>query len=229
MLMLIVEKFKLEHDVEISINYNLTDEHYHETDVKKLVDLAHNDGCDWIIPSDADEILYIKYHKNIQEILQEFGSFDHIALRFRWRDFRSDKDVHFNAFKVMKYGCTKYMDVDNVDLVKSCGKLNDSMSFVPGAHLIQGATNVINIPESIAEYRHYPERNLEQYEKKMMLQYKNWKSRYGFFYAEEYIEKDPDHFKKIWPDRKITQDGSRRICNSSKTDPKIQHEYVVEG
>lgn len=216
-LMSICESFR-DKFAELNINLfiNAQPEHHHEKDCKKLSDSALEDGCDWIIGSDADELLILKRHKTIQEFLSEYNDTE-IVLHYKWIDYRADKDVYSDAFINMKYRCKDYMDVTDAGWIKTCGKFNNKMSFITGFHNIEGCDNIIKINPEIAFFAHFPERNFEQYDSKTKLQRKNWINKYGFFYMDKDLEKDPDFLKKIWPDRLITVNGQRQICNNDKS------------
>ena len=149
-LMSICESFRDKFsELNINLFINAQPEHHHEKDCKKLSDSALEDGCDWIIGSDADELLILKRHKMIQEFLSEYDNTE-VVLHCKWIDYRADKDIYSDAFINMKYRCKDYMDVTDAGWIKTCGKFNDKMSFITGFHNIEGCDNIIKINPEIA-------------------------------------------------------------------------------
>jgi hypothetical protein len=196
----------MESEAHIQIFYNLTDEHWHEKDCKVLTDKAIADGMDWIVGTDADEILVLKKHKSIEEFLSEFA-FNYGSLHFNWFEYKPLCDVYENAFVNMK-------NRDHIPRMqtKSIGKFNNKMSYVPGLHYIAESPEVITISPDVAFYAHFSDRNEKQYIDKMTLQAKNWSQRYGKYshWAEKMIEDDPDGLKKLW-DLQINQNLNKDL------------------
>lgn len=221
--------FETMYDVKVNTFFNEKDEHNHDEDVKILTDAALKDGMEWFIGSDADELLVLKQHKNIESFLQEYDNYNMTVLHFKWIDYRSDKDVYNNAFINMQYRCKEFMDITDKGWIKSSGKFCSEMEFITGFHDIKGCENIIKINPDIAFYAHFPERNFKQYEQKTLLQRKNWLRRYGFFYLDKDLDSNPDYLKQIWPDRLITTDGSRQVCNNDKSlKDQNKMEYFID-
>jgi len=220
--------FETMYDVSVKTFFNDNDEHYHEQDCKVLTDAAIADGMNWIIGSDADELLVLKQHENIEDFLKQFDSSDNIILSYKWIDYRSDADVSENAFINMKYRCKDFMDVTDKGWVKTNGKFSPTMIYSTGFHSIIGSENIVEVSPEQAFYAHFPERNFEQYEKKTNLQRKNWINRYGFFYIDKQIADNPNYLKEAWKDKLITSDGLRTVCNNDKslqTSEKMEYVY----
>ena len=209
--------FERDYDVRVSWFFNEKDEHNHDEDVKVLTLAALADGMEWLIGSDADELLVLKNHKDIESFLIEYDNHDKAVLHFKWVDYRSEANVSENAFANMKYRCKEFMDITDKGWIKSSGKFCQGMEFITGFHDIKGCENIVEVCPEQAFYAHFPERNFKQYEQKTLLQRKNWLRRYGFFYLDKDLELNPDYLKQIWPDRLITTDGSRQICNNDKS------------
>jgi hypothetical protein len=209
--------FERDYDVRVSWYFNDKDEHNHDENVKVLTDIALRDGMDWIIGSDADELIVLKQHKNIENFLQEYNILETVVLHFKWIDYRAETDVSENAFANMRYRCKEYMDITDKGWIKSSGKFSQGMEFITGFHDISGCENIVEVCPEQAFYAHFPERNFKQYEQKTLLQRKNWLRRYGFFYLDKDLEENPDYLKQIWPDRLITTNGQRQVCNNDKS------------
>jgi hypothetical protein len=209
--------FETMYDVKVETFFNEKDEHNHDEDVKILTNAALTDGMEWLIGSDADELLVLKQHKNIEEFLSQFDGFPSVVLHFKWIDYRSDKDIYENAFINMPYRCKEFMDVTDKGWIKSCGKFVHTMAYITGFHDIKGCENIFKINPEQAFYAHFPERNFKQYEQKTLLQRKNWLRRYGFFYLDKDLEANPNYLKQIWSDRLITNNGQRQVCNNDKS------------
>lgn len=225
-----VDQFRIFSEVNTRVftEYNLTDEHNHDQDAQVLINKATKEGCDWIIASDADEILILKKHLSIIEFLKEY---DFDVIRFKWVDMRGDDDCFKDAFTQMKYRCKEYMDVTDKNWLKSCGKFNADMRYLPGFHDIINVddSKKVMIPGDVAEYRHYPERNFLQFRKKIMMQKTNWLRKYGYFYMDADLLNDPNFLEKIWVNRLITTDGQRLVCKSDKYNPEtnvIEYEKI---
>ena len=197
------------------------DEHYHDKDCRILSDMARAEGFQWIVGSDADEILVLKRHSTIQDFLAQFDNHQTIVLLFKWRDFRTDKEVmpNQNPFLIMKYGCNQFMDETSPGWLKSIGKFNEEMCFQAGFHTILNfdVDKIIQINPEIAVYNHYPERNFLQFKKKHEIQQINWLNRYNI------KTKIPD-----FADRLISINGSRIVASNSKNENPNSLEYVLD-
>ena len=205
------------------ININNQEKHHHDIDVKILTNAALKDGFTWLIGTDADEILILKKHESLSDFLKQFSSLlGSSVLCFKWVDRRANHNIYppENPFIGMSYQCTKYMDETNQGWIKCSGQFNTEMQFITGFHNIIGCSNIIKIHPNQAYFAHFPERNLEQFEKKMNIQEKNWIERYGYFYG-----KGNTDYKKIWQSRIITADGNRQVAGQNKIDGILEYNY----
>lgn len=186
--------FETMYDVSVKTFFNENNEHYHEKDCKVLTDAALSDGMEWIIGSDADELLVIRNGKSLEEFLSE-QHFAYGSLHFCWYEYRALENMEEKAFKFMTN-----REKEPRQQTKSIGRFNADMAYVPGLHYIADSPEVINIDPSIAFYAHFSDRNEKQYVDKMTLQAKNWCQRYGKYshWAEKLIEDDPQGLKKLW-------------------------------
>lgn len=195
-----IDKFckHIEKNTNVFCYYNKTDEHYHDRDLKVLSDAARQDGCDWLIASDADELLVLKRHNNIIDFLNNYNnSFEsgYGQLLFSWYEYRTLENVYQDAFNKIVH-----REPIARQQTKCIGKLDDTMSYVPGAHYIANHKTSIIIPKEYAFYAHFSDRNEKQYCDKMRLQSVNWHNRYGAYthWAEKLIEDDPQGLEKLW-------------------------------
>jgi hypothetical protein len=186
--------------------WNYNDEHYHEKDCKVLTDNALVDGMEWIIGSDADELLVIKNGMNLESFLNQYN-FPYGSLHFKWFEYRIIENVSEKAFANMRF-----REKDPRQQTKSIGIFNDKMAYVPGLHYIENSPEVINICPEQAFYAHFSDRNEKQYVDKMTLQAKNWNQRYGKYshWAEKLVEDDPQGLKKLW-DLMIKQNKAKSL------------------
>ena len=193
-------------EIDVRFFYNDKDEHYHEKDCKFLTNKAIADGFDWIIGTDADELLILKQHKTIQDFCSEFA-YNYGSLHFNWFEYRPVVDVYEKAFVNMKLR----EPIPRIQ-TKSVGKFNSQMSYVPGLHYIENSPEVITISPDVAFYAHFSDRNEKQYIDKMSLQAINWSQRYGkhSHWAEKMIEDDPGGLKKLW-DLQIHQNNNKDL------------------
>jgi len=198
--------FETMYDVVVDTFFNESDWHYHEKDCKVLTDAAIADGIDWIIGSDADELLVIRNGQSLEEFLSE-QHFAYGSLHFNWYEYRALADVSENAFINIRF-----REKEPRQQTKAIGRFNDKMAYVPGLHYIADSPDVINIDPSIAFYAHFSDRNEKQYIDKMSLQAKNWCQRYGKYshWAEKLIEDDPLGLKKLW-DLMIEQNKDKEL------------------
>lgn len=167
--------------------------HMHDEDLKVLTDWAKEDGCDWMIPSDSDEVIILFKHNTIQEFLADYDYEEYISLHFKWREYVWDKDVFSpeNPFTSFDYA-----EIDFREQTKSIGKLDSHSWFVPGSHFVMHCANPINVDPEVAICVHFPFRNREQFVEKLVIQNENWMRRYGQFPLSQQIEEDPNFLFK---------------------------------
>ena len=202
---------------KFKIFYSDDNDHRHEKQSKILLDQAKADGFKWIIASDADELLVLKKHKNIEDLIIDYDSINYLSLNFTWYECKIDKDIkNENPFVELKYFAKEPRD-----FYKSIGKFNDGMVFCSGFHTIVNNINeltdlgtdscirfddgiepqeVYKISPDVAFYLHFPHRTNLQFKNKMKLQVENWaKIGYPKYYhvAEKMLEEDPE-LKHVW-------------------------------
>jgi len=125
---------------------------------------AFNDGCNWILPVDADEIVVLRKHKNIQDYLSEFNKHEYGYINCRWIDYHPGPDV-----KEIKNYFTdwQYREINPRKASKIIVKWNPIMCYGDGHHLLTKGRN--KICESIVTYyAHFPNRSLEQIKDKIL-------------------------------------------------------------
>lgn len=186
--------FETSFDVSIQTFFNEKDEHWHDKDCKILTDACRSDGIEWIIGSDADELLILKNGISLETFLKQYN-FPYGSLHFQWFEYKPLENIYDNAFINMKH-----RDKDPRQQTKSIGIFNSEMMYVPGLHYIANSPEVINVSPDIAFYAHFSDRNEDQYCSKMRLQAKNWNQRYGKYshWAEKMIEDDPEELNRLW-------------------------------
>jgi hypothetical protein len=183
------------------------DEHYHDKDCKILTDAAMDEGFSWIVGTDTDDLLVLRKHKTIQELLAEYDTEEYYSLLFEWYEYRPTHEVYApkNAFTEFKY-----RDKEKKEQHKSIGKFNKRMMYVPGLHFISNSPKEIHIPFEVANYTHFPDRNRKQFIRKYKIQDENWMRRYGAFPLHDQMQSDPDFLNKFW-EAKIYNDVSSLI------------------
>lgn len=186
--------FETMYDVSVKTFFNETDLHYHEKDCKILTDVALRDGMEWIIGSDADELLVLRNGISLETFLKMYN-FPYGSLHFKWFEYRPLENMYKDAFKFMTN-----REKEPRQQTKSIGIFNDKMAYVPGLHYIENSPEVINVSPDIAYYAHFSDRNEKQYVDKMTLQAKNWNQRYGKYshWAEKLLEDDTEGLQKLW-------------------------------
>jgi hypothetical protein len=186
------------------------DEHYHDKDIKILVDKAREDGFNWCCGIDSDEIIRLKKHNTIQELISEYDDKGPCELRFQWFEHRPLKNVYppDNAFLEFNR-----RNIAKREQSKAIGKFDDKMLYCAGVHLIHHAPIVIEIPFEDAYYSHFPDRNVVQFVEKYEIQHKNWMERYGQFPLHEHIIADPWFLYKHWENTLKLQNEEENIID----------------
>lgn len=192
----IVNDFKKRYpDVKISITENMIDKHYHDKDCKILTDKARADGFNFIVGSDADELLILRKHKTIQDFLADNPQEGNYSFQFKFGTYPPLGDVpeNENAFTFMTLREPEWRKQE-----KAIGLFDDKMFYVPGLHYIAHSPLWVNVDPDVAFYAHFPDRTKKQFIKKYLIQNKNWLERYGQFPLSEQIKNDPDFLEKHW-------------------------------
>ena len=176
---------------------------YHDEDIKVLTDKAIEDGFSWIIASDVDEILRLKEHNTVQDLISGYDNVVALSLAFEWYEHRPLKscDREENPFIIFNR-----RDEKKREQTKTIGKFNDNMYYCPGVHLIHNSPCVVIVPSSIAYFSHFPNRNKTQFIEKYEIQKVNWLERYGQYPLSEQMDEDPDFLSKFWLTKLIDGD-----------------------
>lgn len=147
-------------DLMIERFYNSEPILIQEKEMKGLTDQALLDGYEWIIGSDADEILVL--NKPLNSFLDgyELGT----SLVFRWRHNVVDGYPMGNPYD---YAIHKgFMDEIDSRWTKSIGRFTKYMGYTVGQHEIEACDNTVFITDDIGVYEHLPYRTKEQKKKK---------------------------------------------------------------
>lgn len=185
------------------------EEHRHDEDIKKLTDWARAGGCDWMIATDADEIIILNKHKTIFDLLTEYGKHQYLSLLFRWFEYVCDKEIHTseNPFTALQYREKEYREQ-----TKAIGKFDNNSWFVPGLHFVMNCKNPIYVDPSVACCVHFPTRNKDQWIKKTLMHNINFTKRYGSYPLGEQIKADPVNFlPRFFDDHVLIKDLSDYI------------------
>jgi hypothetical protein len=132
---------------------------------KKLSDMAYSDGCDWMVPIDADEILKLTKYKSINEILQAYNHHEYGYIICSWIDYHpteEDDPKDNNYFTRWKYREKVKRKVSKVIV-----KWNPKMMWGDGHHLITTMRKDLGRTK-VMIYAHFPNREYEQLKKKII-------------------------------------------------------------
>ncbi len=196
-------------DAKFDITETHEEEHRHDEDIRKLTDIARAQGCDWMLATDADEMIIINKHKTIFDLLAEYDNYQHVSLLFKWVEYVCDKEVYApeNPFTALKYKEKEYREQ-----TKAIGKIDNNSWFVPGLHFIMNCKNPIYVDPSVAYYVHFPTRNKEQWIKKTLMHNINFTKRYGSYPLGDQIKADPVNFlPQFFDDHVLKKDLSNYI------------------
>jgi len=138
---------------------------------------AFRDGCNWILPIDADEILKIPNGLTIQECIQPHDRHKYGYIKCKWIDYQpsiKDDDSDTNFFIRWKYREQTPRPQSKV-FVKWC----DGMKWGDGHHLIISKRNHIADATKLF-YAHFPNREFEQMKSKRINIGKTFIEKYGY-------------------------------------------------
>lgn len=186
---------------------NNNEVHRYDENLKVLTDRAHKDGCTWMLPSDADELLILKKHLNIYDFISEsnLDNNQYVSLLFSWRDYILHDPVPENE---NPFTFIKYIKNDYAIQSKCMAKIRHNAMFVPGAHYVFDCKNQIIIDKDVAEYVHFPYRNKKQYIDKIMMHKKNFMTRYGYYACSHEIDTFPNYLEDKFDNEIIVKELS---------------------
>jgi hypothetical protein len=104
--------------------------------MNKLANIAYKDGCNWILPIDADEFLFEEYNFdfNIESWLKEVSKIDGDYLKYPWWNFRIRNDDNLNEKNPIYRVVNRDLLPDSYN--KICIKWKPEMTISQGQHTL---------------------------------------------------------------------------------------------
>jgi len=210
-----VEKFDiLKTDARVFYHHD-SDIAYRQPDrFKMMSEQAFSNGCDWIIPIDADEIIKIKNYNTIQDYLSCFEPIDFGYINCRWIDYQEtekDDKTDDNIFTRWKYRNPAPRPQSKIIV-----KWSPGMRYGDGHHIL--VTKRKKIAETkILYFGHFPNRSYEQIKDKMITIGKAFIPVFGMNSTRPQVKKYRDFLK--WGDM-VFKDAWKKIQESRKNNFK---------
>lgn len=155
-------QFRIHLEVDLEVTYN-----QHQR-VNKLINLAYNEGCNWVLPVDTDELLINNQNFtnfNIYEFLNNIPEGDFIKLKWwYYRPTDNDDETEVNPFVKINHRDAEQQSSQTKILVK----WKPGMYVVQGNHLLVDEHQYKEITELsyTISYAHFWQRSLQQMIKK---------------------------------------------------------------
>lgn len=195
-----VHKFEKDYNVSI-IRFFDTDIAYRQPErFGMMSNAAYNNGCDWIIPVDSDEIMVLTRHNTIQEYLNCFEPTKPGYIQLRWIDYQPGD---FSGDITNYFTDWEYRDPIQRQTGKIIVKWDKGMAWGDGHHLLTKGRHRIEV-STIAYYAHFPNRSYKQLKKKVYTIGKAFIETFGEdserTQVQTYhkLQEDPTHFDRIW-------------------------------
>jgi len=181
--------------IDSSPTYNLIER------LNYMSDVAYVDGCNWIIPVDADEILKL-YNYNLLDALAPHNKHEYGYIVCRWCDYvpmQSDDKSDVNYFSQWQYREPRCRPQSKV-----FAKWHPDMKWGTGHHLVVSKRKKIANAHKIF-VAHFPNREYEQLKNKMLTIGKGFSLKYGansetlqVKQYKEALEKGEQYFIDLW-------------------------------
>lgn len=199
----LVNKFEQNHpDCIVNRIEDKNTKHMQNEFFNNVSDMAFNDGCKWIIPIDADEILKIPSGMTIQDCLKPHDKHEYGYIKCQWIDYQPtnfDDDNDINFFTKWKYREGQARPQSKIIV-----KWTNGMKWGDGHHLVIAKGNKI-IDAKKMFYAHFPNRELEQIIWKRLNIGRAFIEKYGYDSEKPQIqeykrwEKEGDqYFVNVW-------------------------------
>lgn len=201
-----------------------------------LANHAFQNGCTWMIPVDADEIIRLYNHETIQDFLAEYDHFKYGYIELFWVNFYPDPETniageftHGNIFTEWKHRWSKPMQASKTILKWTAG-----MHIGYGHHLITTKRTAISIrdKENII-CAHFPNRSLLQLAIKIIIIGKAFIERFGenatnaqIVNYKKYLDRGDTYFQELW-DKVLRERQNIKKANEYIFDP-IPEKYFKE-
>ena len=197
----LVHKFKAEKQVFLHVHENPGIAYQQPPMLNKMSQLAYENGCDWIIPVNADEIIHLTEHKTIQEFLEIYNDTDCGHVTCEWIDYHPYKSDNNDPNYFTSW---KYRDSVRNGPVKLIIKWHPDMQWGDGHHLVFGVLKDLGLAGNMF-YAHFPNRSKEQLRTKIINIGKSFIEQFGSKSGKpqvkmfkNYEKKGDIYFNEIW-------------------------------
>ncbi len=167
----LINKFISENSqLNFYLEIDKTIDYWQYTRINKLANLAYKNGCDWIMPVDADELLFNNEtftNFNIYDFLNNNVNGDYI--KFHWWYYRptnNDNENENNIFLKINHRDAKQQSSQTKIIVK----WKEGMEICQGNHNLHSENNYKQIDELSYKisYAHFWKRSKEQIKNKII-------------------------------------------------------------
>jgi glycosyltransferase involved in cell wall biosynthesis len=213
----LVQKFISENPtLNVHLEFDSTIVYHQYMRMNKLANLAFNQGCNWILPVDADELLFHneKFTDfNIYDFLNNAPDGDYI--KFYWWYYRPtehDDENEINPFLKINHRDAKQQSSEKKVLVR----WKPGMEVCQGNHMLHSEYQYKEINELSYKisYAHFWQRSLQQLIKKTVNLGKAYKdidmSRFEYTFYQSYVNEGEqpiinhfNHYKNEFPQEKF--------------------------
>ena len=202
----LVSKFISENpQIKVYLEIDNNVDYWQYVRINKLANLAYNEGCDWILPVDADELLFHNEtftNFNIYDFLNNVTEGDYI--KFQWWYYRPTDNDDANEKN-------PFLRINHRDKIQQCAftkvflKWNPRMIISQGNHCLHDENIFKRIDELSNKiyFAHFWRRSLEQERKKMINLgegYRNLVNTFNsghFALYERYLKEGDNYLKEI--------------------------------
>jgi len=166
---------------------------------KMLSNDAYRNGCDWMLPVDADEIFVLKNNKTMAEFLRQFEPVDYGQINCKWIDYHPGTHETGNVF----IDWTEKSHVSRKES-KIIVKWNPEMKYGDGHHLLTSKGKKLSATD-MCFCAHFPNRSYEQLKQKLkvigyafMLHFGSESTRVQVKHYREMLKRGDDFFHEKW-------------------------------
>lgn len=214
-----VDRFINSHDIKCKLYYDTDTAYLQPLRFNKMADEAFKDGCTWMVPVDADEIVRIKNDMDIYSFLKQFDRHSFGYINCRWIDYHpksSDNQDDQNFFSKWEHRSLLPRKQSKVIV-----KWKKGMHFGDGHHLITSHRNLI--AESVVMfYAHFYGRSYEQLDFKTKTISKAFVEYFGIDSERPQVASYKELQEK---GDQYTKDAWEKLCLQRKT-MKLVHDPI---
>lgn len=202
----LIQKFISENpQIKVYLEIDNNVDYWQYVRINKLANLAYNEGCNWILPVDADELLFHNEkftNFSVYDFLNDVSEGDYIE--FQWWYYRPTDNDDINEKN-------PFLRINHRDKIQQCAfkkifvKWNPSMIVSQGNHCLHNQESyrkIENLSYKIS-FAHFWRRSLEQERKKMINLGEGYRNLVNVFDTghfalyERYLKEGDEYLKGI--------------------------------